>query len=236
MEIEKQKEARMNLDDWKIENLFLDQDSRVYRWLSKFTHVWEAIPHIEEFIMYEINNLDMQNYVEFSEGVYIHKSVKLAENIVIEGPTIIAENCEIRPSAYIRGKVYVAENSVLGNSCEFKNAILMNNVQVPHFSYVGDSILGEYTHFGASAIASNFRQDKQKIKIKLSSQEIIQTELRKMGVVSGAYVEVGSGSILNPGTLIGKNSRVYPLITTRYAIAANTILKSSGEVVELRAN
>lgn len=217
-------------EEWQISQLFHNHKSSVYSWLETFEFPWEALLEIQSFVEEKIASLDENDYHKLENNVYIHKSAKVHPSAVFEKNIIISENVEIRPSAYLRKNVFVSENCVLGNSCEFKNCILMDHVQVPHFSYIGDSILGSYAHFGASAITSNFRQDKKEITIHLSPLESIQSGLRKMGAIIGDHVEIGCGAILNPGTLIGYGSRVYPLSSVRYAIPAQSIYKNNGEV------
>ena len=152
------------------------------------------------------------------------------ESAYINGPAIIGENTEIRHCAFIRGKVIIGNNCVVGNSTELKNVILFNNVQVPHYNYVGDSILGYKSHIGAGAITSNVKSDKKLVVIK-SDKEKIETGLKKVGAMVGDFVEIGCGSVLNPGTIIGKNTNIYPLSSVRGVVSENSIYKNKNEII-----
>ena len=164
-------------------------------------------------------------------NIWIAKTAKIAPTAYITGPVIIGENAEIRHCAFIRGKAIVGNNAVVGNSTELKNVILFNNVQVPHYNYVGDSILGYKSHMGAGSITSNVKSDKKLVEVK-NGEEIIETGLKKFGAMIGDYVEVGCGSILNPGSVIGKNTNIYPLSSVRGVIPENSIYKKQNEIVE----
>ena len=175
--------------------------------------------------------LNLEDYVEISENVYVHKSSLISKTACIVGPTIIGKNTEIRHSAYIRGSVIVGENSIVGNSTEVKNAIIFNNVQCPHYNYVGDSVLGEYAHTGAGVILSNVKSDKKNIKITMDG-EVIETGLRKFGAIIGNHVEVGCNSVLCPGTVIFPNTNIYPLTRVRGVIGENKIVKDMNNIIE----
>ncbi len=192
---------------------------------------WEVLPKIKDFIINLGENLNKEEYDKVGENVWIAKSAKVAESAYINGPTIIGKNAEVRHCAFIRGNAIVGENAVVGNSTELKNVILFNNVQVPHYNYVGDSILGYKSHMGAGSITSNVKSDKKLVIVK-SEDEKIETGLKKFGAMLGDNVEVGCGSVLNPGTVIGKNTNIYPLSSVRGVVKENSIYKKQGEVIE----
>ena len=194
------------------------------------TYPWEVLPKIKNFIIDLGNSLNLEEYDKIGDNVWIAKSAKVAPTAYIAGPAIIGNNTEIRHCAFIRGNAIVGDNCVVGNSTELKNVILFNNVQVPHYNYVGDSILGFHSHMGASSITSNVKSDKQLVIVKYGDLKI-ETGLKKFGAMIGDYVEVGCGSVLNPGSIIGKNSNIYPLSSVRGVIAPNSIYKKHGEIV-----
>ena len=191
---------------------------------------WEVLPNIKEFIMNLIPTLG-EEYEMLDENVFVHKDAKVAKSACIMGPTIICKGAEIRHCAYIRGSVIVGENSVIGNSTEVKNAIIFNNVQCPHYNYVGDSVLGEYAHTGAGVICSNVKSDKKNLNVRIDD-EIIETGLRKFGAIIGDHVEVGCNSVLCPGTLVFNNSNIYPLTRVRGLINSNVIVKDMENIIE----
>ena len=197
---------------------------------EKVNHPWEALPLIKNFILELIPNLG-EEYEELEENVYVHKDAKVAKTACIVGPTIICKGAEIRHCAYIRGSVIVGENSIVGNSTEVKNAIIFNNVQCPHYNYVGDSVLGEYAHTGAGVILSNVKSDKKNLNIKIDD-EILETGLRKFGAIIGDHVEVGCNSVLCPGTIIFPNTNIYPLTRVRGVISSNKIVKDMNNIIE----
>ncbi len=199
--------------------------------LDTCEYPWQALPLIKQFILALGKTLPMDNYYCPSENVWIHKSVSVAPSATIVGPTVIGAGTEIRTGAYIRGSVIVGEGCVVGNSCELKNAILFDFVQVPHFNYVGDSILGYRSHTGAGAITSNVKSDKTLVTVKGENGEKIETGLKKFGACIGDFVEVGCNSVLNPGTVIGRNTNVYPLSSVRGSIPPDSILKSPDCIV-----
>lgn len=192
---------------------------------------FEVLPKIGDFIKKIGPMLDSGIYENKGENIWIAKSAKVATSASITGPCIIGENSEIRHCAFIRGNAFIGNNCVVGNSTELKNVVLIERVQVPHYNYVGDSVLGTGSHLGAGAITSNVKSDKSLVKLK-SGDEVIETGLKKFGAMVGDNVEVGCGSVLNPGTVIGKNSNVYPLSSVRGYIPPNSIYKKAGEVVE----
>ena len=198
--------------------------------LSDCEYPWLALPRIKETVLSLIEALPESEYDAPAPDIRISKSAKVAPNATISGPTIIGANTEIRPCAYIRGSVIVGENCVVGNSCELKNAILFDNVQVPHFNYVGDSILGYRSHTGAGAITSNVKSDKTLVSVK-TPLGAIETGLKKFGAMIGDFVEVGCNSVLNPGTVIGRNSNVHPLSSVRGYVPENSIHKATNNIV-----
>ena len=195
------------------------------------TYPWEVLPKIGDFIIELGNTLNKDEYNLVGDNVWIAKSAKIAPTAFIAGPTIIGKNAEIRHCAFIRGKAIVGENTVVGNSTELKNVILFNNVQVPHYNYVGDSILGYKSHLGAGSIISNVKSDKKLVVIKYLDEKI-ETNLKKVGAMIGDNVEVGCGSVLNPGTIIGKNSNIYPLSSVRGVVPENSIYKNQNEIIQ----
>ena len=175
--------------------------------------------------------LSKEEYREVSKDIYIHKSAKVSPGAFIGGPCIIGPNTEIRHGAFIRNRAMIGANCVIGNSCEIKNAIIFDDVQVPHFNYVGDSILGYHSHMGAGAVASNVKADKSPIKVR-DGLIVIETNLDSFGTILGDYVEVGCNSVLNPGTVVGRGSIIYPLSSVRGVIAPNCIYKAKDNIVE----
>lgn len=192
---------------------------------------WEVLSKISDFIIEIGKTLSLEEYEKIGSNVWIAKSAKITPTAYIHGPAIICKEAEIRHNAFIRGNVIVGKGAVVGNSTELKNVILFDKVQVPHYNYVGDSILGYKAHMGAGAITSNVKSDKTLVSI-LYKNEKIPTKLKKMGAMLGDNVEVGCNSVLNPGTIIGKGSNVYPLSMVRGYVEANSIYKKQGEVVE----
>ena len=216
---------------FKTEELFDLSHTAAAQFLSGFEYPWEALEGIKEMIIAVGNSLDAELYDKISDDVWVSKSAKIAPTASISGPCIIGHNTEVRHCAYIRGNALVGENCVVGNSTELKNCILFDNVQVPHYNYVGDSILGYKSHMGAGSITSNVKSDKTPVVIK-SGDERIETGRKKVGAMLGDFVEIGCGSVLNPGTVIGKNSSVYPLSSVRGVVAEGSIYKSDGNIVK----
>jgi len=198
--------------------------------LDKIAYPWEAISKIRDFILLIGDTLDVRNYEKMGECVYISKTAKIDSSAKIEGPCIICDNAEIRHGAYLRGNCIIGESTVIGNSSEIKNSILFNNCQVPHFNYVGDSILGYRSHLGAGVKISNLKSDKTNVSIAFG-EEKLKTDLKKLGAIVGDNVEVGCNAVLNPGTVIGKNTTVYPLSRVRGYVDENCIYKSENDIV-----
>ena len=194
------------------------------------TYPWEVLSKIKTYIIELGKNLPEEEYDQVEEDIWIAKTAKVAKTACINGPTIIGKEAEIRHCAFIRGNVIVGEGAVVGNSSELKNVILFNKVQVPHYNYVGDSILGYKSHMGAGAITSNLKSDRSPVTINYEGEKL-DTGLVKMGAMLGDYVEVGCNSVLNPGTVIGRNSNVYPLSSVRGFVPSGSIYKKAGEVV-----
>lgn len=195
------------------------------------TYPWEALPMIGEFIKKLGASLSEDEYDHPSENVWIAKSAKVAPTAFINGPAIIGKEAEVRHCAFIRGNALVGEGAVVGNSTELKNVVLFNKVQVPHYNYVGDSILGYKAHMGAGSITSNVKSDKKLVKVHTPEGDI-ETGIKKFGAMVGDNVEVGCGSILNPGTVVGRESNIYPLSSVRGVVPEHSIYKRQGEVVE----
>lgn len=192
---------------------------------------WELLPKIHDFILALGAALPEETFDHPSETVWIAKSAKVAPTASITGPCIIDEDAEVRHCAFIRGNAIVGKHSVVGNSTELKNVILFDTVQVPHYNYVGDSILGHKSHMGAGSITSNVKSDKTLVEVMCNGEKVA-TGLKKFGAMVGDYVEVGCGSILNPGTVVGRNTNIYPLSSVRGYVAEGSIYKKQGEVVE----
>ena len=194
------------------------------------TYPWEVLPKISSFILELGKTLSEDDYEKRGENVWIAKSAKVAPTAFINGPAIIGKDAEVRHCAFIRGNAIVGEGAVVGNSTELKNVILFNKVQVPHYNYVGDSVLGYKSHMGAGSITSNVKSDKKLVVVK-AGEEKIETGMKKFGAMLGDEVEVGCGSVLNPGTVVGNHSNIYPLSSVRGFVPANSIYKKQGEVV-----
>ena len=193
---------------------------------------WEALSEIKEFIVNLGNTLPEDKFDKFGEDVWIAKSAKVYPSAFIGGPCIIDEEAEVRHCAFIRGSAIVGKKCVVGNSTELKNVILFDNVQVPHYNYVGDSILGYKAHMGAGAIISNLKSDKSNITVNYNNTKI-NTNLRKFGALVGDHVEIGCNSVLNPGTVIGRNCQIYPTSCVRGLVPENSIWKThTGEIIE----
>ena len=221
------------LKDFTISNL-LDLNETIAKDLFEGkTYPWEVLPEIGDFILKLGQTLSEEEYDHPSEDVWIAKSAKVAPTACINGPVIIGKEAEVRHCAFIRGKAIVGEGAVVGNSTELKNAVLFNKVQVPHYNYVGDAVLGYKSHMGAGSITSNVKSDKTLVVVKdKTTGEEIETGLKKFGAMLGDFVEVGCNSVLNPGTVIGSHSNVYPLSMVRGVVPANSIYKNKNEIVE----
>ncbi|MGX8700595.1 acyltransferase [Caproiciproducens sp.] len=197
--------------------------------LDKLTYPWEALPKISEFILKLGQTLPAEEYDRRGENVWIAKTARVFDSACINGPAIIGPNTEVRQGAFIRGSALVGAGCVVGNSTELKNVILFDSVQVPHYNYVGDSVLGYKAHMGAGSITSNIKSDKTLVVIRADGERI-ETGLKKIGAMLGDRVEVGCNSVLNPGTVVGKDSTVYPLSMVRGFIPARSIYKHAGEI------
>lgn len=221
------------MNEITIEQLYTLEETIAKDVFDGVTYPFEVLPKISGFIKELGAKLPKDLYEEVSENVWIAKSATVAPTACINGPCIIDEEAEIRHCAFIRGNAIVGKGAVVGNSTELKNVILFNKVQVPHYNYVGDSILGYKSHMGAGSITSNVKSDKTLVVVK-GEKEQIETGLKKMGAMLGDHVEVGCNSVLNPGTIICRNSNVYPTSCVRGVIPANSIFKKSGEIVMKR--
>ena len=219
------------MEECRIENLYNLEQTIAKDIFEGVTYPWEVLPKIEEFIISLGKTLDKNEYEEKGENIWIAKSAKVAPTAYIAGPAIIGKNAEIRHCAFIRGKAIVGEGAVVGNSTELKNVILFNKVQVPHYNYVGDSILGYKSHMGAGSITSNVKSDKKLVIVKNGKKQI-ETGLKKFGAMLGDEVEVGCGSVLNPGTVVGKHTNIYPLSSVRGVVPEHSIYKNQKEIVE----
>ena len=198
--------------------------------LESVTYPWEALPKIKDFIIELGNSLDPEEYEKRGENIWIHKSATVFDSAYIAGPCIIGKDTEVRQCAFIRGSALVGDNCVVGNSTELKNVIIFNNVQVPHYNYVGDSRLGFHSHMGAGSITSNVKSDKTLVHVKGADFDIA-TGMKKFGAMLGDYVEVGCNSVLNPGTVIGSHSNIYPLSRVRGYVPSNSIYKDQNDIV-----
>lgn len=200
-------------------------------YLSRFTYPWEALSGISSLILELGASLDPEEYDNPAENVWVHKTAKIYPTAYLGAPCIIGAETEVRHGAFIRGSALVGKNCVVGNSVELKNVILFDNVQTPHYNYVGDSILGYKSHMGAGSITSNVKSDKTNVVIKSEGEEL-ETGIKKIGAMLGDCVEVGCNSVLNPGTIIGKNSNIYPTSCVRGVIPAGSIYKTGGVIVK----
>jgi len=194
------------------------------------TYPWEVLPRIHDFILSLGATLDLEKFEKRGEDIWVAKSAKIAPSAALNGPLIIDEGAEIRHCAYIRGSVVVGKNAVVGNSTELKNVILFNEVQVPHYNYVGDSILGYKAHMGAGAVTSNVKSDYSPVTVK-GPDGAWETGLEKMGAILGDYAEIGCNTVLNPGTVIGRHTNVYPASCVRGVVPANCIYKTADSIV-----
>ncbi len=222
------------MEQLKIQELYSDLSKTMAGELLKSkTYPWEVLPEIGAFIVKLGNTLSEEEYEKRGEDVWVAKSASVAPTAYIHGPAIIGKEAEIRHCAFIRGNALVGEGAVVGNSTELKNVILFDKVQVPHYNYVGDSILGYKSHMGAGSITSNVKSDKKLVVVKAQDTQM-ETGLKKFGAMLGDEVEVGCGSVLNPGTVVGSHSNIYPLSSVRGVVPANSIYKKQGDVIEKR--
>lgn len=215
----------------KTSSLFDCKVSYLEKLFENSEYPWEMLPKIKEHMKKLIEN-GIEGFTEITDGILVGENVKIHPSAVIQAPAIIGDDTEIRPGAFLRGNVITGSGCVIGNSSELKNCILLNNVQVPHYNYVGDSVLGNKAHMGAGSICSNLKSDKKEIVIHADTP--IQTGLRKIGGILADGADVGCGSVINPGTVIGKNSRIYPLTSVRGVIPENVIVKSMENIVNIK--
>lgn len=223
----------IGLQDATIAALYTLEETIAKEVFAGLTYPWEALPKIKDFIISLGETLPEEKYERREGNIWIARNAKVFPSAYIGGPTIIDEEAEIRHCAFIRGSAIVGKGAVVGNSTELKNVILFNKVQVPHYNYVGDSILGFKAHMGAGSITSNVKSDKTLVVVK-AGEETFETGLKKFGAMLGDQVEVGCNSVLNPGTVIGKNTNIYPTSMVRGVIAADSIYKRRGEIAEKR--
>lgn len=214
---------------YTIQDLYDLEHSLAAPYLSQFTYPWEALKGIKAFIL-ELGPTLGADYEEVSPQVWVHKSAKVFPSAYLGEATIIGPETEVRHCAFVRGSALVGEHCVVGNSVELKNVILFDHVQTPHYNYVGDSILGYYSHMGAGSITSNVKSDKLLVVVHNGAEQL-ETGLKKFGAMLGDYVEVGCNSVCNPGTVIGRHSNVYPTSCVRGVVPENSIFKNSGEIV-----
>lgn len=219
------------MDSCKIKNMYDLEQTIAAELFKDIEYPWEALPKIGDFIKKLGPTLDSNIFEKRGEDIWIAKSVKIYDTATITGPLIIDEDTEVRPGAFIRGNAIVGKNCVVGNSTELKNVVLFNTVQVPHYNYVGDSILGYKSHMGAGSITSNVKSDKTLVVVKDGVEEI-KTGLKKFGAMLGNGVEVGCNSVLNPGTVVCPNSNIYPVSCVRGVVPANSIYKDKDNIVD----
>ena len=215
---------------YKITDLYDLEHTRAKAYLQGFTYPWEALKGIKDTIVALGMNLNKDDFLELSPQVWVHKTAKIAPTAYIGAPCIIGAETEVRHGAFIRGSALVGDGCVVGNSVELKNVIIFDSVQVPHYNYVGDSILGYKSHMGAGSITSNVKSDKSLVVIH--GEPPIETGIKKVGAMLGDYVEVGCNSVLNPGTIIGRHSNVYPTSCVRGVVPENSIYKKNDTIVE----
>lgn len=221
------------MEKLKVKNLYDLSHTIAVELFESITYPWEALPRIKDFILELGEKLDRNIYDRVDDDIWVAKSAKIAPSASLNGPLIICEDAEVRHCAFIRGSAIVGKNAVVGNSTELKNCILFDNVQVPHYNYVGDSIYGYKSHTGAGTIASNLKSDKSLVSVFCDGEKV-ETGVKKFGAMIGDFVEVGCNSVMNPGTVIGRNSSVYPLSFVRGYVEENSIYKRLGEVAEKR--
>ena len=221
------------MENAKISNLYDLSQTIAGEYLSQFTYPWEALAGISDFIRKIGPTLDPEKFEQRGEDIWVTKSAKVFPSAYLGGPLIIDEDAEIRHCAFIRGSAVVGKGSVVGNSTELKNVIIFNSVQIPHYNYVGDSVLGYKSHMGAGSITSNVKSDKTLVVVKdcYDTKEEIETGLKKFGAMLGDYVEVGCNSVLNPGTVIGRHSNIYPVSRVRGVIPSESIFKDKDNVI-----
>ena len=213
-----------------ISKLFDLEHTQAKDYLAGFTYPWEALSGIKGLIL-GLGAALGEEYTQIAPQVWVHKTAKVAPTAYLGAPCIIGENTEVRHCAFIRGSALVGKNCVVGNSTELKNVILFDSVQVPHYNYVGDSILGYKSHMGAGSVTSNVKSDKTLVTVK-NGEQTVETGLKKFGAMLGDFVEVGCNSVLNPGTVVGRSSNIYPLSCVRGVVPENSIFKTGGIIVK----
>ena len=218
------------MENITIENLYDLTETIAAELFTEAEYPWEVLPRIHDFILELGKRLPEEIYEKRGEDIWVAKSATVAPTACLNGPLIIDENAEIRHCAFIRGNAIVGKGTVVGNSTELKNVILFNSVQVPHYNYVGDSILGYKSHMGAGSITSNVKSDKTLVVVK-SADEKMETGRKKFGAMLGDFVEVGCNSVLNPGTVIGPHTNIYPLSPVRGVVPAHSVYKNKNEIV-----
>lgn len=218
------------MDRLKISSLYNLEETIAKELFQSVTYPWEVLPKISEFILKLGESLDPEIYEKRGEDIWVAKSAKIFDSAYLHGPLIIDEKAEVRQCAFIRGSAIVGKNAVVGNSTELKNSILFNCVQTPHYNYIGDSILGYKSHTGAGVITSNLKSDKSLVTVALDGNKI-ETGVKKFGAMLGDNVEVGCNSVLNPGTVVGRNTNIYPLSPVRGYVPENSIFKSQNNIV-----
>ncbi len=217
------------MEQCKIENLYDLKETIAADLFQDVQYPWEVLANIKDFITELGSRLDSSRFEQRGEHIWVAKSAKIAPTACLNGPLIIDEEAEIRHCAFIRGSAIVGKGAVVGNSTELKNVVIFNSVQVPHYNYVGDSVLGYKSHMGAGSITSNVKSDKTLVVVKDGKEEIA-TGLKKFGAMLGDYVEVGCNSVLNPGTVVGRHTNIYPLSMVRGVVAADSIYKNKNEI------
>lgn len=221
----------MKKEETKITCLYDLSHTAAKPLLEQYTYPWEVLPHIKEWILELGKTLSGEEYEQLGENVWVHKSAKVYPSAYLGEYIIIGKDAEVRHGAFLRSSALVGEGAVVGNSTELKNVILFDKVQVPHYNYVGDSILGYKSHMGAGSITSNVKSDKTLATVR-TPEGIVETGLKKFGAMLGDEVEVGCGSVLNPGTVVGSHTNIYPLSMVRGFVPGDSIYKKQGEVVE----
>lgn len=220
----------MKTSDLQVKNLFDLTQTLAAPWLEQIQYPWEILSNIKSLILELGAGLPKSDYEQIAENIWIAKNALVAPSAALNGPLIIGHETEVRHCAFIRGNALIGEGCVVGNSTELKNVILMNQVQVPHYNYVGDSVLGFKAHMGAGSITSNVKSDKSLVTVRIG-EEKMETGLKKFGAILGDKVEIGCNSVLNPGTIVGRSSHVYPLSMVRGIVPPNSIYKTAGEIV-----
>jgi UDP-N-acetylglucosamine diphosphorylase / glucose-1-phosphate thymidylyltransferase / UDP-N-acetylgalactosamine diphosphorylase / glucosamine-1-phosphate N-acetyltransferase / galactosamine-1-phosphate N-acetyltransferase len=222
---------KLHIEELEIKELYNLEETIAKELFAGKTYPWEVLPEIGDFIRRLGETLSEEEYEKRGEDIWVAKSAQVAPTAYIAGPAIIGKEAQVRHCAFIRGNAIVGENAVVGNSTELKNVVLFNRVQVPHYNYVGDSILGYRAHMGAGSITSNVKSDKKLVVVKTPKGNI-ETGIKKFGAMIGDSVEIGCGSVLNPGCVIGKNTNIYPLSSVRGYVPSGSIYKKAGEIAE----